>query len=162
MRNEVVSLLGRGAKIIEYPRGSANYCIHVAFDRMSGKAHNTFVEVESEAEAQRLVRSFEKYEQERKHARRLGNRPVKAYVSNQEEIMMAVFPRVKCVEWIGTDPQIHAPGPDEFAFDGFLREEELRSMTRIADKPGRVSTFPTLIIYRGSLDLLSRLTNTRS
>ncbi|KAF2810498.1 uncharacterized protein BDZ99DRAFT_563641 [Mytilinidion resinicola] len=137
MRNEVLSLLGKTARVVEYPPGSSNYAVHTTFDRLSGKAYNTFVEVNTEAEAQRLVRGFGKYLDSHKHGRKLGNRPIYVHLSNQTELMESIFPRVKCVQWNGTDPLIQPPGPGESGFDAFLHEEELRGMMRFAEKPGR-------------------------
>nr|KAF2499658.1 hypothetical protein BU16DRAFT_535981 [Lophium mytilinum] len=137
MRNEVLSLLGKTARVVEYPPGSSNYAVHTTFDRLSGKAYNTFVEVNTEAEAQRLVRQFAKYQDSHKHGRKLGSRPIYVHLSDQAELMESIFPRVKCVQWNGTDPVIQAPGPGESGFDAFLYEEELRGMMRFAEKPGR-------------------------
>ena len=72
----------------------------------------------------------------------------------QREVMRAIFPRVKCCEFVGTVPYITQAKEHESAFQGFLVEEELRSLLRFADKPGKVS-LPCLLT--ADVEYLTRL-----
>ncbi|OCK84735.1 hypothetical protein K432DRAFT_400876 [Lepidopterella palustris CBS 459.81] len=140
VKNEVVAFLGRNARILVRPAaaGSAGfYQIHVAFDRQSGKAHDTFVEFETMQAAHDAVQSFLDYERIHRHPRRLGNRPVKVTVSSQAELMQSIFQRTKCCTWVDNGPQIRQPAQNESPFKGFVVEEELRTVIRHAEKPGK-------------------------
>ncbi|OCL03978.1 hypothetical protein AOQ84DRAFT_226646 [Glonium stellatum] len=137
MRNEIVAFLGRAAKIVQCPPGSGFHSVHVNYDRNLGKAYNVFVELDREEDAQEVVQSFTDYQAARGYPRRLRNRQVKVSAVGQEELMKAIFPRVKCCEFVGTVPYVTQAKEHESAFQGFLVEEELRSLVKFANKPGK-------------------------
>ncbi|OCK89980.1 uncharacterized protein K441DRAFT_680682 [Cenococcum geophilum 1.58] len=137
VKNEIVALLGRTAKIVQCPPRSCFHSVHVAYDRNTGKAHNIFVELDRDEDAQEVVRSFADYQAANGYSRRLRNRQIRVTAVGQRELMRAIFPRVRCCEFVGTVPYIIQAKEHESAFQGFLVEEELRSLLRFADKPGK-------------------------
>lgn len=111
----------------------------MAYDRNTGKAHNVFVELDRDEDAREVVKSFAEYQIANGYSRRLRNRQIRVTAVGQRGLMRAIFPRVRCCEFVGTVPYITQAKEHESTFQGFLVEEELRSLLRFADKPGKVS-----------------------
>lgn len=122
--------------MVSMPRGTGSYAIHIIMERATAKSNDCFVEFETfdaaAAEADRL-----------QSGRRLvGHRRARIELSCQEALMDELFPRAKCVTWIGCEPDVRE-NKDEYlsGFQGFVTGEEMHATARIAQNPQRVSRF---------------------
>ncbi|KAJ5622573.1 hypothetical protein N7528_005805 [Penicillium herquei] len=128
--------------------------IHIIMERSTGKTMDCFVELANPNSAVELVR----YLNDGVHFTRVGSRRADVSVSNQGELMKALFPNAKCVEWsIDGQPTIRERYPDEMystGFTGFITREELRCVYAYAEGPDR-NTFTKNVLQRTFEALLS-------
>ena len=108
-------------------------------ERVTSKTLDCFVEFENFNEAVNSVNYFEKRRLDG-HAPRLGTRHVEIELSSQDQLMKALFPKAKNVEWNGaqaiilpTDPK----DPYNSGFQGFVSSEELVLLTKHVESPQR-------------------------
>ncbi|KAJ5342165.1 Nucleotide-binding alpha-beta plait [Penicillium brevicompactum] len=152
-RQEVNSFLGRGNQPIGDRDGPH---IHVIMERSTGKTMDCFVEYVSDADAEkacaRLNRNYDLGS-----APRMGNRHVDVEMSSPEQLMKALFPLTKCVEWNDGSP-VEEENNDHWStgFDGFLTDEELFCLVRHAEQPHR-SAFASKIPQRCYESFISTL-----
>lgn len=122
------------------PRGSGSYAIHIMMERATAKSNDCYVEFETPDDAYHEACRLQSAK------RLLGNRRARITMSSQEELMSEMFPRAKCVQWIGCEPQI-IPNTDEYSdgYQGFVTSEEMHHTARIATVPSRVSSFTSFL-----------------
>lgn len=146
-RAEVNAFLGKNTKICYQPAGTGFQAVHIIMDRHSGKTMDAFVEVSTHTEAIWVVNQFQKRVNEKRPAK-IGGRVVDVALSNQDELMLTIFPRAKQTRWKNgvpvIDPTKHEwfPGVFSEGFKGFLQDEEIAHMYQHSDKPQRVSHPP--------------------
>ncbi|CAP60824.1 uncharacterized protein PODANS_1_20950 [Podospora anserina S mat+] len=134
MRAEVIAMLGRNSKIIT----DAQEGVHIIMERVTSKTGDAFVEFSSIHAATRTVERH--HEAIRKHRQpRLGDRPIKMTMSSQKELMEALFPLCRgvnfdhgCVTLLPEDPE----NPWN-TFRGFVMAEELNLLIKHIEVPSR-------------------------
>lgn len=135
-KNEILALLGP-SPVVKMPRDSGAFAVHLVMERESGKTLDAFVELDSPGAAADLVArlGYQKHRVQQRH--------VRIMLSSQESLMKALFPKAKCVEWMGVNPIVMQP-PDEYTsgFKFFVSDEELVRMVAHAQVPSR-SPFAT-------------------
>lgn len=117
--------------------------IHVIMEKPTGKTMDCFIEFPSHEAARDCVKRFE-YNAQPGRGTKIGNRCVTLDLSNQAELMRAVFPRARFVKFeeLSGRPfiQSHSTDPTWTAgFRGYFNLEEIYGMTRFAETPSRVS-----------------------
>lgn len=125
--------------MVEYPPRSSYFAVHIIMERSTAKSMDCYVEFQREDHAHLVVRRFN--EQGRLGRRpHMGDRQVRIELSSQEQLMQELFPKTKCVRWIGQEPEITQP-VDTYSsgFKGFVTSEEMVMTIRWAENPGRVS-----------------------
>ncbi|KAJ5720019.1 hypothetical protein N7493_006897 [Penicillium malachiteum] len=131
-----------------------NCPIHIIMERSTGKTIDCFIELADPNSAAELVRWLN----DGVHFTRVGSRRADITASNQGELMKALFPKAKCVEWsIDGEPSIRERYPDEMystGFTGFITQEELRCVLAYAEGPDR-NTFTKKVLQRTYEALLS-------
>jgi len=81
---------------------------------------------------------------------RMGNRHVDVSLSSQEELMRALFPMAKCLDWVNDHFVSRKTVPNEWyssGFDGFLTDEELFCVLRHAKEPHRVCRYAPFVSF---------------
>jgi hypothetical protein len=133
-KQEVLSYLGRSAKVI-----TANFgCpVHIIMERSTGKTMDVFVELFSYADAHNIVEKIKGYKATNKQTK-IGDRHVEVDMSSQQELMQALFPKARCLEWHGAEPQLLPPREAESGFKYFITQEELVMTVQWAEAPKRV------------------------
>jgi hypothetical protein len=141
-KHEVLGLLGRDAKLLHSNGGTA---IHIIMERSSAKTMDCFVEFASVGDAQVAMRKVN--DGLPGNPPRLGSRFVYVDMSSQDELLKALFPSAKCVQWRNGVPTVlENKDPWSTGFDGFMNEEELFMMIRHAEFPRRVSATTDLFL----------------
>ncbi|CAI4218316.1 unnamed protein product [Parascedosporium putredinis] len=128
--NEIDAFLGQNSRYLSHLMES----IHIVMCRVTGKTLDAFVELRSTNDAVRVVE---------RHMRccasgrpsRLGDRLVDISMSNQKELMKALFPKANGVEWTDDEPIISKEGM--LSFRGFVTEEELTMLVKHVENPHR-------------------------
>jgi hypothetical protein len=134
-KHEVLGLLGRDAKLLH---GNDGTPIHIIMERSSAKTMDCFVEFASVADAEVSLRKLN--DGLPGNPPRLGSRFVYVDMSSQDELLKALFPSAKCVNWRDGIPVVMENTDDwSTGFDGFINAEELFMITRHAEFPRRVS-----------------------
>lgn len=110
--------------------------IHIVMCRVTGKTLDAFVELRSTNDAVRVVERHMRC-CARGRPSRLGDRLVDISMSNQKELMKALFPKANGVEWTDDEPIISKEGM--LSFRGFVTEEELTMLVKHVENPHRVS-----------------------
>lgn len=133
-RQEVIQFFGRNAPLVE------KCPVHIIMERSTGKTMDCYVEFQTPVDASEAVfRANQTTDNER--GPRMGNRQVDVSLSNQGELLKALFPRAKCIVWEDGAPYARAIRPDEWwstGFDGFMTDEELFCVLRHAKETQRV------------------------
>jgi len=133
---EVIASIGESIPITNMPPNSGSYAIHIMFDRQSAKSGDCYVEFPTASAATLVMNSRKNSWHMGKVFRNIGGRRVYLRMSSQEELMQEVFPRAKCVTWIGSEPIITPPNDDySSGFAGFITSEELVMTNRWANEP---------------------------
>jgi hypothetical protein len=133
-KQEVLSYLGRSAKVI-----TANFgCpVHITMERSTGKTMDVYVELFSYADAHNVVEKIKNFKANNRQTK-IGDRHVDVEMSSQQELMKALFPKARCIEWHGAEPKILSPGEGESPFKSFITREELVMTVQWAEAPKRV------------------------
>lgn len=126
-----------------FPRGALfapEWPIHIVMDRSSGKTTDCFVEFVTEKDAEDAVHHVTQpgYMGQ---SPRSGVRHVQASMSNYDEMLKAMFPHAKGIEWVNGKPILRSVPEDEHwstGFSGFLTDEEMYCTLRHAEQPYRV------------------------
>ncbi|KAJ6015231.1 hypothetical protein N7540_009822 [Penicillium herquei] len=130
-----------------------NFPIHVTMERSTGKTMDCYIELASPELAVEAVRVASEG-----GFPRIGSRHVEITLSNQGELMKAIFPLAKCVAWSSNgQPIVRQRYPDEMystGFTGFISQEELRSLVAYAEFPKR-NNFTNKVYQRTFESLLS-------
>ena len=115
-----------------------------------------YVELESIADAQQVVRRHENAIQSRRNPR-LGVRHIIMEVSSQDELLAQMFPRAKSLQWFGGIPLV-LPKTDPYSsgFNGFFTNEEMVGLARHSEVPSR-SPFSTKCLQRTYECMISTL-----
>jgi len=118
------------------------YPIHIIMEKPTGKTMDCYVEFPSHEAALSCIRRFE-HTSYPGRGTRLGTRNVSLDLSNQAELMEAVFPRARLVEfdvYTGV-PRILSQDDDyggwSAGFRGYFTLEEIYGITRFAECPSR-------------------------
>ncbi|CAG8413976.1 unnamed protein product [Penicillium salamii] len=152
-RQEVNSFLGRGNNPIGSDHGPH---IHIIMERSTGKTMDCFVEYRSVEDARRTCASLNR-NYDLGSAPRMGARHVDVEMSSAAELMKALFPLAKCINWIKGKPIVSSSRPSwSTGFDGFLTDEELFCLKRHAEQPHR-SAFASKIPQRCFESLISTI-----
>lgn len=133
-RQEVVQFFGRNARLADH------WPVHIIMERTTGKTMDCYVEFQTPHDAREAVRRANQTS-ETYRGPRMGNRQVDVSVSSQDDLLQALFPRVKCIEWdTGVPCKVGRRSDEQWStgFDGFLRDEELFCVVRHAREPQRV------------------------
>lgn len=123
--------------------------LHIIMEKPTGKTMDCFVEFPSYEAARDCVKQFD-YTATPGRATKIGNRNVSLDLSNQGELMRALFPRARFVhfdEFTGR-PTIMSHDTDaswSIGFRGYFTLEELYGVTRFAETPSRVSDASPLL-----------------
>ncbi|KAK2736339.1 hypothetical protein FQN57_000789 [Myotisia sp. PD_48] len=130
---EVLHFVGRHAQLLPAERGSS---VHIIMERSTAKTMDCYVEFVTLADAQTALQWINRNVPVR--SPRLGDRHVVVELSSQATLLANIFPRAKCVAWVGGRPEIQ-PNPDSFSsgFQGFVTTEEMFCMVHHAEAPKR-------------------------
>jgi hypothetical protein len=146
LRSELIAALGRNAHPVNMPLGSPYYAAHIIMDRNTGKtAEVAFVEMPTARDAMNTVRAINRRSEDGSRALKIGNREVTVQVSTTEELMEALFPHARAVEWTGYTPRVididtqFYPDQKGIGFTGFCGNEELSMLVKFAENTSRVS-----------------------
>ncbi|KAJ5824842.1 Nucleotide-binding alpha-beta plait [Penicillium robsamsonii] len=144
-RQEVASFLGRGANLLPSSEGCP---IHIIMERSTGKTMDVFVEFPTNQDAQATVDRISNHAYDAGSAPRMGSRHVDIEMSSPAKLLKAIFPRAKCILWEDGKP-VQLPNKDSWStgFDGFLTDEELFCLSRLAEQPHR-SAFASKVPQR--------------
>ncbi|KAJ5731606.1 uncharacterized protein N7483_006114 [Penicillium malachiteum] len=128
--------------------------VHVIMERSTGKTMNCYIETANPGVAAEAVRASNSGEV----VHSIRSRRVELTLSNQGELMKAVFPNAKCVDWSSEgEPTVRQPRPDEVystGFTGFFADEELRCLSSYAEFP-KCNNFTKRVLQRTFESLLS-------
>jgi hypothetical protein len=144
----VLVTLSQDSRVVEYPQSSSIYGIHIIQDRVSGKTHEVYVELEDLMELDKVLRRFHHLQSKRREPK-MGTRKTLQQSCSNSQLMKAIFPHAKC-EWVDGQPvrseQYLQNYPSEW--NGFITPEELHKVsfhveepnaTRVSDlKPSRM------------------------
>jgi hypothetical protein len=146
LKSELLSALGRNARPVSMPLGSPYYAVHIIMDRNTGKtAETAFIELPTARDAMNTVRAINRRAEDGSRALKIGNREVTVQVSTTEELMEALFPHARAVEWTGYTPRVidvdtqFYPDHKGLGFTGFCGNEELSMLVKFAEHTSRVS-----------------------
>lgn len=108
-------------------------------ERSTAKTMDCYVELTTPSEAALNVTNYERRCLSGR-APRIGDRHVVVELSSPEALMRELFPRTKCVEWVGEAPRVFESAEAfNSGFRGFLTSEEMVMVTKHAETPQRVS-----------------------
>lgn len=147
---EIVQFIHRYALVPMLKKNHEGYPIHIIMEKPTGKTMDCFVEFPSHKAARECVRRFE-HTAHPGRGNKLGTRHVTLDLSNQAELMHAIFPRARLVEFdaaSGKPTIIRRRGDDDWSegFRGYFTLEEIYGVTRFAESPGRVSSVHKITI----------------
>lgn len=133
--NEVLVCLGQDAMVMEYPKSSGIYGVHIIQERMTGKTMDIYVEMTDWVEADKAFRRYNGLAM-RNREPKLGNRRIKLEMSSSSILMKAIFPRAKC-DWVNglpvrSEEYIRETNSE---WDGFITREELVKVQLFAEQP---------------------------
>ncbi|KAK4222354.1 hypothetical protein QBC38DRAFT_427468 [Podospora fimiseda] len=134
-RAEVIALIGKNSRILN----DVHEPVHIIMERTSSKTEDVFVEFMTSEDASKCIERLIK-NSEKGRPPRLGNRVVTLKISDQTELMKALFPHAKGVDWLGSVPQIKEVGPDGWdheRFRGFMTMDEMAMLVKHAEVPTR-------------------------
>ncbi|KAF7518781.1 hypothetical protein PCG10_010558 [Penicillium crustosum] len=143
-RQEVVSFLGHSASLLPSTHGCP---IHIIMERSTGKTMDCYIEFATMKDAQATVERLNRV-YDAGSAPRMGSRHVDLELSTPAKLLKATFPRAKCIAWEDGNP-VQLVNKDSWStgFDGFLTDEELFCLTRLAEQPHR-SAFASKVPQR--------------
>lgn len=100
-----------------------------------------FVEFDTVAAANETVTRINRVH-EMGRSPRMGSRHVEVAMSSQDELLKALFPHAKCLQWVDAQPVLQE-NKDLWStgFQGFLTDEEMFCVLRHAEVPHRVRLF---------------------
>lgn len=125
----------------------SQFPVHIIMERSTGKTMNCYVEFQTDNQAREAVHSVNRITDAAPLGPRMGNRQVDVSLSSQDELLKAIFPRAKSVDWVnGVPREREAREPWSAGFDGFITEEELFCVARHAKDPQRVCHEPYFVI----------------
>ncbi|KAJ5298196.1 uncharacterized protein N7443_006316 [Penicillium atrosanguineum] len=153
-RPEVIQMFGRSGNLIP----ESQCPVHIIMERSTGKTMCCFVEFEDRESAQAAVDRLNATTMSQTGPR-MGNRHIDVTLSSQQELMQALFPRAKCVDWVGDRFVARDKLPTEWwstGFDGFITDEELFCVIRHAKEPHR-SAFAGKVPQRTYESLISTI-----
>ncbi|KAE8150014.1 hypothetical protein BDV25DRAFT_140208 [Aspergillus avenaceus] len=133
-KQEIIQFVGREARLIPVEKGCA---IHIIMERSTAKTMDCFVEFETVANADQVVKKINRVA-ETGRPPRLGNRQVDVVLSNQDDLLKEMFPRAKCISWRDGVP-VELPNTDRYStgFNGFFTSEEIFCAIRHTEVPHR-------------------------
>jgi len=133
--NEVLVCLGQDCAVVEYPKASGIYGVHIIQDRMTGKTDDIFIELKDWGESDRSFRRYNNLAA-RNRQPKLQNRRIKLEMSTSSMLMKAMFPRAKCV-WVNGLPErsVAYLRDNHCDWDGFITKEELVKVLLFAEHP---------------------------
>lgn len=129
-----------------------NYPIHIFMDRPTGKSQDAWLELPDQAIMDQVMSRYESLVTAGKQPK-MANRVVDCFVSSQGELMAALFPNAKDIDWhpatgIPIMTKLDDNGdPYSTGFRGFLSKEELYCVRMHAENPGR-APFPQKALQR--------------
>ena len=162
-RQEMIAFVGQQAQILRMPARSAYYAVHIIMDRESGKTMDCFIELATVKEASMVLKTMQSRADSGRPPK-VNNRLVTVKVSSQEELMSELFPRARHVAWHGnhpvvdTKPRQYYPGVNAVGFQGFIQDEEMVDMIKIAEMGHRAlfaSKNPTRV-YETMISILHK------
>lgn len=113
-------------------------------ERTTGKTMDCYIEFFSFGDAQAAISRLQHGRDFEGRGLRLGDRHVEVSLCSQAELMEAMFPKAKNVEWHMQVPMVlEETDPFLTGFTGFLTGEELVMMVKYAEQPHRVSVILT-------------------
>ena len=138
---EVVQFINRYSTTPMIKKNLDGYPIHIIMEKPTGKTMDCFVEFPHAQAARECIARFE-YTAHPGRGSKLGTRNVTLDLSNQAELMQAVFPRARLVKFDSETgrPTIYGPETDTSWSDGFrgyFTLEEIYGVTRFAENPSR-------------------------
>jgi len=139
---EIVQFVNRFAPTPMIKKNHDGYPIHIIMEKPTGKTMDCFVEFPNHEAAYDCVSRYE-YQQIGKFSK-LGTRNVTLDLSNQAELMEAVFPRARLIQFdkFNGEPHVIPQKRDKDwseGFRGFITLEEVYGIIKFAESPGRVS-----------------------
>lgn len=140
---EIVAIIGEKAPMVKMPPETGTYAIHIIMERSTAKSYDCFVEFETLDAA---VAEYNRLNNARRCV--IGCRKATVELSDQSALMGELFPKAKCVQWIGINPNI-VPPHEEYStgFQGFVSGEEMHVTARIAQNPSRVSFVTPMTLF---------------
>lgn len=121
----------------------SGYPIHIIMEKPTGKTMDCYVEFPTHAAAYECVRRFE-HTAYPGRGTKLGTRNVSLDLSNQTELVEAVFPRARLVEFDAYSGRPTILPLDQYphcgwseGFRGYFTLEEIYGITRFAECPSR-------------------------
>lgn len=139
---EITQFITRFSPIPMLKKHDLGYPIHIIMEKPTGKTMDCYVEFPSHEAALSCVRRFE-HTAHPGRGTKLGTRNVSLDLSNQAELMEAVFPRARLVEFdvYTGQPRIVSQDHDHSGwsagFRGYFTLEEIYGITRFAECPSR-------------------------
>ena len=139
---EITQFITRFSPIPMLKKHDLGYPIHIIMEKPTGKTMDCYVEFPSHEAAISCVRRFE-YTAYPGRGTKLGTRNVNLDLSNQAELMEAIFPRARLVEFDVYTGQPHIVSQDHdhsgwsAGFRGYITLEEIYGITRFAECPSR-------------------------
>lgn len=124
--------------------------LHIIMEKPTGKTMDCFVEFPNHQAARDCVKQFD-FTATPGRATKIGNRNVSLDMSNQGELMQALFPRARFVHFdeITGRPTIMGHETDaswSIGFRGYFTLEELYGVARFSETPSRVRNAPPIAI----------------
>ena len=133
-RAEVIAFVGKNSRLLN----DSDEPVHIIMDRVQGKTQDVYVEFATMKDAMAVV---ERHETNLANGRssRLGDRPVRVYMSSPANLMSAIFSYARGVDWHGYIPQIREAGSGAAydTFTAFVSDEELAMVAKHAEDPRR-------------------------
>lgn len=144
-RKEIAAIFGRHSEFVRYPQQqphqkAAFEAVHIIMERATGKSMDAYAEFKNVEAARFAIERFVLNRTGIVRSARVGDRVVGLQLAPAQEMMKAIFPRAKCVEWTLNGVKILpavTEGYRSSGFTGFLHPEELLSLTRFSQEPHR-------------------------
>ncbi|KAK8067832.1 hypothetical protein PG996_006944, partial [Apiospora saccharicola] len=133
-RAEVIAFVGKNSRLLN----DSEEPVHIIMDRVTSKTQDIYVEFASPKDAQAVLDRFHYNIDNGRHPR-LGDRPVRMYLSSPSRLMRALFPVARGLDWYGYIPHIHPYNPHDAYqnFSVFISDEELSMVAKHAEEPRR-------------------------